>query len=256
MENSKKYVRKEDFHKSAIFLKINRDINTCLKLIEKLISVNKTIWKEVTEELKIPNHIIDYRIEQFGYYENTLKGIFYSCYSLKYFFEISTRMNFGSIHNTLGQTLDNQRRYITFNAIVKLSSIFEFARREYERTVEGKNYYDKMAKKYSDLARSTELLNNFRNTIHSNGIWGRKSPLEYDLREGRQVIQSGEPIKYDHWKLYRMVKESLELHKILALENKALNLRKLKLSVNGQQLAMLETDLNPKDLDKIFENKK
>ncbi|NBG67358.1 hypothetical protein [Acidiluteibacter ferrifornacis] len=247
MEDSNIYIRKEDFHESRKFIKINRDIDVCLVLIEKLLSFNRVIWKDVTNALKIPSHIIDYRVEQFGYFENTLQSIFYNCYSLKNFYDVSTYMNYKGINNTLGHTFNNQRRYITFNAIVKMSSIFEFTRKEYERTIKGKNYFEKMALKHSDLARSVELLNHFRNTIHSNGIWdkeGKKKPLEYNLREGKQIIKSGEPFKYDHWQLYRIIKDSIELHKVLALNNEAMRLRKSRLSVNGQQLSILKTDLN------------
>lgn len=259
MENSLKYIRKEDFLKSDAFLKINRDIDICLILIERLLSLNRVIWKEVSDSLKIPHHIIDYRLEQFGYFENTLQSIFYNCYSLKTFYEVSTYMNFKGIKNTLGHTFNNQRSYITFNAIIRLSSVFEFTRKEYERTVKGKNYFDDMTSKYSDLARSVELLNHFRNTIHSNGIWDierKRQPLEYNLREGKQIIKSGETFKYDHWQLYRIIKDSIELHKTLALNNKALTLRKSRLSFNNQQLAVLETGLSLKDWDRILEENK
>ena len=74
-------------------------------------------------------------------------------------------MNLEGISNHINHTLNSQKRYIIFNVIVKVSSIFEFIRHEYETTLNEKSHFDKMAIKYSDLARSTELLNNFRNTI-------------------------------------------------------------------------------------------
>ena len=129
-------------------------------------------------------------------------------------------MNLEGISNHINHTLNSQKRYIIFNVIVKVSSIFEFIRHEYETTLNEKGHFDKMAIKYSDLARSTELLNNFRNTIHYNAFGGNNKPLKYELREGTQELKKkGVALEYDHLKLYRIIKESIELHNNLVINN-------------------------------------
>jgi len=258
LEKNNIYISKSDFHEGKQFAKINQHIDTCLKLIENLILLNNQCRIEVVEKLKVDNHIIDYRIDQFGYYDNTLKSIYYSCYSLKSIYEVSTYMNFKKIDNTIGNTLNNQRSYITFNAIVKLSSIFEYTRKVYEKNITKGPYFEKLKNRYSNKVDSLDLLNSFRNTIHSNGKWkpkNKKDNLEYDLREGLQVIKPGETFTYDHWKLYRIVKDCLVLSKLMALDNEALRLRETRLEVNGQKLSVLKTDLTPDDWDNIFKGK-
>jgi len=252
MKTSVKYISKDQFYKDDHFIKINHDIDICLELIIRLVKYNRTIWRQVSDKLNVPTAIVDYRVDQFGYFDNTLMSIYYSCYSLKNIFETSTFMNFKGISNTLGRTFNNQRAYITFNAIVKMSSIFEFVRKEYARTTSTKKYFDKMADEYSEHARAVELLNNFRNTIHNNGKWGRGIPLIYDLREGKQEIKKGEAFVYDHWKLYRLIKDSITFHKILALNNDALKIRLYRSPEGEQQLAIMKTELGKQDWNNLL----
>lgn len=258
MANEKKYISKTEFHNGKQFAKFNKHIDTCLTLLERLISYNSECRIKTTEKLQVEKYIIDYRIDQFGYYENTLKSIYYSCYSLKHVYDISTFMNFKKIDNTIGETLENQRRYITFTAIVKLSSMFEYTRKVYEKNIKvkkGESYFDKLRTKYSEKVDSLELLNNFRNTIHNNGKWNPKNStnnLTYKLREGEQVIKPGDTFIYDHWKIYRIIKDCLELNMLMALDNEAERLRHTRLEINGEKLAVLKTDLTDEDLDKIF----
>jgi len=258
LKENKTYISKSDFHEGRQYAKINQHIDTCLKLIENLILLNTQYRIEVENKLQVDNYIIDYRVDQFGYYHNTLKSIYYSCYSLKNIYEVSTYMNFRKIDNTIGDTLNNQRSYTTFNAIVKLSSIFEYTRKVYEKNITKGPYFKKLKEKYSDKVDSLDLLNSFRNTIHSNGKWSprnEKDKLEYHLREGKQIIKPGDTFKYDHWKLYMMIKDCLELSKSMALENEAIRLRDTRLVVNGQKVAVLKTDLTQDDWDNIFKEK-
>ncbi|NVO04213.1 MAG: hypothetical protein HXX09_16085 [Bacteroidetes bacterium] len=255
MTDASKYVSKSDFHHGKQFVKINKHIDTCLTLLERLILYNNECRNIVAEKLNIPDHIKDYRLDQFGYYENTLRSVYYSCFSLKYIYDISTFMNFKRIENTIGETLDNQIRYITFTSIVKMSSIFEFTRKVYEKNITRKNYFDNLIKKYSDKGVSLKLLSDFRNTIHSNGIWNpdnKKDTLQYYLREGIQIIMPGEHFKYDNWQIYRIFKDCLELNKIMALDNEALRVRETRLEINGQKLYALKTDITEREMDNIF----
>ena len=255
MTQNKTYISSSDFHTGKQFTKINKHIDICLTLIGRLFKFNEKCRNEVIENLQIKNYIIDYRADQFNYYDNTLKSIYYSCFSLKYVYDISTFMNFKKIDNTIGFTLDNQRAYITFTAIVKLSSMFEYTRKIYEKNISGKHYFDKLREKYFDKIDSLELLNNFRNTIHSNGKWEPKSNVDnliYSLREGEQVIKPGDTFKYDHWKIYRIIKDCLELNKLMALDNEAERLRQTRIEINGQKLSVLKTDMTNEDWNKIF----
>jgi hypothetical protein len=47
MKRNVTYIRKEEFHKSKDFLKINRHIDTSLHLIQRLIEFNRKCLKEV-----------------------------------------------------------------------------------------------------------------------------------------------------------------------------------------------------------------
>ena len=260
MTQNKTYISSFDFHNQKQFAKINKHIDICLTLIEKLIKFNTECRDEVTEKLQIENYIIDYRIDQFGYYDNTLKSIYYSCHSLKFIYDTSTFMNFKGIENTIGDTLENQRTYITFNAIVKLSSMFEYTAKIYNEKIPKGKYIIKLKEKYSEKADSLILLKKFRNTIHSNGKWHPESTLDlkeglkYKLRTGEIIIKEGEPFLYDHWKIYRIIKDCIELNKLMALDNVAKILRQTKLNVNGQKLAVLKTSMTTDDLNRIFTN--
>ena len=164
-------------------------------------------------------------------------------------------MNLEGISNHMNHTLNSQKRYIIFNVIVKVSSIVEFIRHEYETTLNEKGHFDKMALKYSDLAKSTELLNNFRNTIHYNGFWGNNKPLKYELREGTQEFKKGVALKYDHLKLYRIIEESIELHNNLATNNEEIRLRNIRTTINGKQLVVLKQELDFDDWNNLFEKR-
>lgn len=240
------YISKIDFHNGEQFVKINEHIDTCLTLLEKLIKFNLDCKFEVNNIFNIENIIIDYRIEQFDFYNENLKSIYYSCYSLKHIYDTSTFMNLKGIENTIGETIENQRAYITITAIVKMSSIFEYTRKVYEKNITGSFYFEKLKIKYSDKVDSLQLLHNFRNTIHSNGKWYPKKKsdyLIYNLREGEQIIKTGDTFKYDYWKIYRIIKDCLELNKLMALDNEEERLRKTRLNIDGQTISVLKTDI-------------
>lgn len=259
MNHEKKYISHTDFHNGDQFIKINKQIDSCLTLIKKLILFNDKCKTEVANIKNVDSYIIDYRINQFGYYDNTLKSIYYSCYSLKYVFDISTYMNLNDIGNTIGETLENQRKYITFNAIVKLYSIFEYTRGVFEKEIPTTKYFDNLKKKYGAKADSLLLLRDFRHTVHSNGKWDmekKKGDLRYFLREGEQVLKSGDVFKYDHWKLYTMIKDCLELSKLMALDNEATKVRQTKIKVNGQNVVSVKTEMTLKDWDNLFDQNK
>jgi hypothetical protein len=184
MEKKKNYVRKVDFHASKEFQKIDKHINTSLDLIKRLAKYNDVCLKEVQAQLQVEDYIIDYRVDQFKHFKETLSGIFYSCFSLKYVYEISAIMRLYHLETTIGLALNSQIRTITFNCIVQLVGTFEFTRKKFEKEIKGKNYYNSLKEKYPKLGESLELLINFRNTIHSNGIWEKKTPLEYNLQRG------------------------------------------------------------------------
>ena len=257
MKSLNKYISKADFYSDKKIAKINQHIDTCLILLEKLIRFNNECRIETAEKLKVESYIVDYRVDQFGYYENTLKSIYYSCYSLKSIYDISAYMNKKNIENAFDITLDNQRAYITFTAIVYLSSMFEYNRKIYEKNISGTQYFNKLRNKYSDKVDSLELLNYFRNTIHSNGKWRPKNNVDnltYNLREGKQVIKPGDLFEYDHWKIYRIIKDCLELNKLMALDNEVERLRQTRLKINGQKIVVLKTDLTAEDLENISKN--
>ena len=164
-------------------------------------------------------------------------------------------MNLKNIENTIGDTLENQKAYVTFTGIVKLSSIFEYTRKIYEENIASGSYFSNMKNKYSEKAESLELLNSFRNTIHTNGDWhpkNKKDNLVYKLRSGEKIIKPGQPFEYDHWKLYRIVKDCIELNKLMALDNQPKKIRQTKLEINGQRLSVMKTDLSLEDWDKIL----
>lgn len=252
-----KYISREEFRKSKQFIKIDKDISTCLKLINKLIKYNEECRNEVASKLEIANYIEDYRSDQFGYYENTLKSIYFSCLSLKNIYDINAQMNFVGIGGTIGDTLENQRSYITFSAIVKMHGIFEYTRKVYEKKIPKKSYFKYLRQKYGDLTEAIDVLHKFRNTIHSNGKWqpkNGKDNLIYHAREGRQIIKPGEPFRYDHWLLYRIIKDCLHLNKLMALDNEGDRIRNTRIIVNGQKLVAVKTEV--KDWDSLFKKAK
>lgn len=252
MSDNKKYISRQDFHNGKEFASISGDIDFCLTLIKRLISFNSECRAIVVAKLKDETHLIDYRFCQFGYYENILKGIYYECYSLKHIYEISTFMNYKEIENTIGDTLENQRRFITFNAIIRLFSIFEFGRKEFEGEGKVENYLKKIEAKHPSLCKSLILLFDFRNTIHHNGIYKKDKDLVYYIRGGKQIIKKGEVFKYDELLLYKIIKDCLELHKLLALTKEALSIRKTFHKINGQHLVAVKTNLSSECLGKLF----
>jgi hypothetical protein len=217
---------------------------------------NEECKKEVEEKLKIEKHLIDFRSEQFGFYHQAMLSMIYDCISLKNVYDTNSFIRgYLGIENTLGNLLNNQQAHVTFNGVIQMSSIFEYCRKEYEQTISGRGYYKRMKEKYSHLAESVELLNDFRNTIHSNGKWNypsnknRPDKLIYNLREGKQEIKNGEPLKYDNWFLYRLIKKGMELHKKLALSNEAMKIRKVRGSKN---LVAIKLDF---DINDVINNK-
>jgi len=244
------YVRKTDFHESKEFLKINRHIDTSLRLIERLVKYNDECLKEVQEQLQVENYIIDYRIDQFKHFKETLSAIFYSCFSLKYVYDISASMRLFQLDTTIGLTLRSQTRTITFNCIIQMIGIFEFTRKRFEQEIKGKKYYSALKEKYPKLGESLELLTNFRNTIHSNGIWEKKTLLEYNLQTGPIAIKEGEPILVEIWLLYRLIWDCIKLSKLMALNNKPAFYRETRLINGGDKVVVFQLDKNA--VDQIF----
>lgn len=250
MERKTTYIRKADFHESKEFLKIDRHINTSLRLIELLVKYNDECLKEVQEQLQVENYIIDYRIDQFKHFKETLSAIFYNCFSLKYVYEISASMRLFQLDTTIGLALKSQIRSITFNCIIQMVGTFEFTRKKFEQEIKGSNYYNALKEKYPKLGESLELLINFRNTIHSNGIWEKKTPLEYKLQKGIITIKEGDPILVEMWLLYRLIWDCIKLSKLMALDNKPAFYRETHLTNGGEKVVLLQLDKNA--FDEIF----
>lgn len=251
------YISKTYFQNSSYYTKINKHIDTCLCLLERLISYNSKCKDEVAQKLNVENYIVDYRIDQFNLYENILRSIYYSCYSLKNIFDISTFMRYRGLENTFGDTLNNQVSYITFNAIVRLSSIFEHSRKEYDESIPSGNYFRNMKSVYGEKVYYLELLGEFRNTIHRNAKWFPKkkgNTLKYNLRSGEQVLKQGDLFVYDHWFLYIMIKNCIELNKSMALENNAKKIRGSNLKLSGKEIAFFQTNLNSEIITEMFKN--
>lgn len=248
-----KYIRRVDFHASAEFKKINNKIDTCLRLIERLVKLNKECEEEVIQKLKVENYIIDYRIEQFRFFHQILAGIYYGCYSLKHVYDISTMMNFRKVDTTIGIALTTQQKHTIFAALVQMSSMFEYTRKDYEKNIKsekGESYFEKLKTKYPSLGHSLELLNNFRNTIHSNGKWSKDRPLEYTLQKGKVTMQKGDHLDYDHWTLYKIFRDCIELSKLLALDNEPNFERETRLRVGEDKVVVLNTSI---DLEKLLD---
>ena len=250
MERKETYISKVDFDKSTEFIKIDQHINTCLKLIERLVKYNDECLRETKEQLQVDKYIIDYRIEQFKHFKNTLSAVFYNCFSLKYVYEISASMRLFQLDTTIGLALRSQIRTITLNFIVQIVGTFEFTRKKYEQEIKGKNYYNALKEKYPKLGESLELLINFRNTIHSNGIWNNKNPLEYKLQKGTIIIKDGKPIIVEIWLLYRLIWDCIKLSKLMALDNKPAYYRETHLTSGGEKIVVLQIDKN--DVNKLF----
>jgi hypothetical protein len=250
MKKSVTYIRKDDFHKSKEFLKINRHIDTSLQLIKKLIDFNRQSLNEVDATLQIDKYIIDFRIEQFNHYHETLSALYYNCYSLKHVYEISTMMNFNKLDTTIGKALNSQTSYITFTGIVKMAGIFEYTRKKFEQEIKGEKYYAEVSKKYPRLGDSLQLLMDLRNTIHSNGDWGKKNPLEYKLQKGNVSIKEGEKVLVEIWFLYRLIHDCIELGKLMALDNKPSFYRETRLKSGGDSVVVLQLD--KESVERIF----
>ncbi len=75
-------------------------------------------------------------------------------------------------------------------------------------------------------------------------------PLEYSLRTGNITIKKGEHFLVDHWKLYRIVRDSIELNKLMALDNPPNKLRDTRLKAGDQKLVVLQTNI---DFRKLFD---
>lgn len=253
MNTSTSYISRVDFNERH-FKKINRKIEVCLKLIERLVKFNKECEEEVIAKLNVENYIIDYRVEQFQYYHQTLAGIYYGCYSPKHVYDISTMMNFNKVKTTIGIALATQQSHITFAGIVQMSSMLEYTRKDFEKNIKGSkgsNYLELLKEKYPKLGSSLELLNHFRNTIHLNGKWSKDKPLEYHLRNEKVSIKKGEQLQYDYWTLYKIVRDCIELSKILALDNEPNFIRETRLRNGGDKAVVLNTKI---DIKKLFED--
>lgn len=250
MKKNVTYIRKEDFHKSKDFLKINRHIDTSLRLIQRLIDFNRQCLKEVDSALQVDKYIIDFRVDQFNHYHETLSALYYNCYSLKYVYDISSMMNFRKLDTTIGIALNSQTSYITFTGIVKMAGIFEFTRKKFEQEIKGGKYYSKVSEKYPKLGDSLQLLMDLRNTIHSNGHWGKKLPLEYKLQSGQTSIKEGEKIIVEIWFLYKLIHDCIELGKLMALDNKPVFFRETHLMSGGDRVVVLQLD--KESVEEIF----
>lgn len=250
MDQLNKFFTPEEFHKSEPFQKLNKHIDTCASLLKKIISFNKKCQEEAQSLLQIDKHIIDYRTNQFNFYHNTLDSVLYSCLSLKYVFEINNLKS--DLFDSLNHTIENQRSYITFNAIVKFYSILEYTRKVFDKKTTPKDYFGNLQRKYPDLAESLILLKHFRHTIHSNGKWEPKQNgknLTYNLREGKQIIKPGEVFIYDHWLLYRLFKDCIKLSLLIALDNEPNKVRSTTFQIDGVKPAVLITNI---DWDKLI----
>ncbi|MGN6194985.1 MAG: hypothetical protein ACTHOB_08600 [Ginsengibacter sp.] len=241
------YIRKVDFHSGKDFLKIDRHINTSLRLIERLAKYNDECLKEVQQQLQVEDYIIDYRIEQFKHIKETLSGIFYSCFSLKYVYEISASMRLFSLDSTIGGALNTQMRNITFNSIIQMVATFEFTRKKFEHQIKATKYLDAVKEKYPKVGESLHLLTSFRNTIHANGIWQKKVALEYKLRNRSITIKDGDPIVVEVWLLYRLISDCIKLCKLMALDNKAAFYRETHLTNGAEKVVVLQLDKNALD---------
>jgi len=252
MEANKNYISRTDYNMLPEVIKNNKHIDFCLKLIKKLIDYNSECKAIVGNKHDVPNYIIDYRIVQFDLYENILKCIYYNCFSLKYVYDISTYMGFKEIKNTtIGNILEQQRKHVTFSSIVMIAGIFEDSRKEFEQKKETKNYFKDMEKKYPVQTKLFQLLNDFRNTVHSNGKTSKE--LSYKTRSGTLTIKKGEVFQYDHWLLYRIIRDSIELHKLLALDNEAAMIRRANIA-GVKNAAVLRTSVTMEDWDRLARN--
>lgn len=242
MKRNVKYIKEEEFYKSKGWIKINKDIDTSLHLIQKLVDYNRQCLKEVNTALQVDNYIIDFRVDQFTHFHETLSALYYSCYSLKYVFSISSIMNIKKLDTTINKTLNSQIIYITLNGIVKMDGIFEFTRKKFEQEIKRKNYYSKIITKYPKLGNSLQMLRDIRNSIHSNGHWENPNPLEYKLQSGKVIIKKGEEILVEIWFLYRLIHDCIELGKLMALDNKPVFFRETRLVTGGEKVVVLQLD--------------
>ena len=76
-----------------------------MRLIERLVKYNEECLKEVQEQLQVNSYIIDYRIDQFKHFKETLSTVFYNCFSLKYVYEISATMRLFQLDTKIGLAL-------------------------------------------------------------------------------------------------------------------------------------------------------
>lgn len=230
-------ISEQDFENHKNFKKLTKQVDTCLVLIERLSQKAKDISISLEKQLpEPPVNAVDPRINQFAYIINTLASIHFNCTALSQSFPIITKMNQRGINGSIGGILENQRSYITFNAIVKFVSILEYTRKSFIITKPSgsSKFYENIEKEYGTEAVSYNLLRNFRNCIHSNAFWHGNQPLVYHIRdEGKVTINPGDSFKYNHWLLYRLFLDSIRLHEKFALNSEAPKVWKTNLSLGN-----------------------
>ena len=72
--------------------KLHRQIKVIQYLINKLIKLNLENHSKVINKLKVPFEYEDYRVEQFGYIDNTLKSLFFSACSISNYQKVAIEM--------------------------------------------------------------------------------------------------------------------------------------------------------------------
>lgn len=219
MKPSKTYINRKDFHESEHYKKLERRVNTCLMLIKRLIDHNQECERVVMEKWPVEAYIIDYRIDQFKLFHDTLCGIYFGCYASKDTYNASIHMNAFKIDTTIYKALLSLQKMMTLAAIVQVYSMLEFTRKDFEKNIKGKDYFTQLKLRYPGLGDSLLLLFNLRNTIHSDSKWEKDTPLVYSLLYGKVTIKKGEHFKYDYWTLYKLFRDGIELAKQMALDN-------------------------------------
>jgi len=251
----RKYITKKDFYASEGYLKIRDEINLSIRLIKRLIDFNEKCKEEIAKFHGIPSYAIDNKLNQFDYYTKVLKCICYGCYSLYNVYETSTYMSHEVIHSTIYETYDDQKKHLTFSSIVMITGMLEFNRNEFESVIDRKNYFENLASKYHTLVDQYKLLLEFRNTVHSNTIWkpkNNKKELVYRLRTGEITIKRGESFQFDYLTLYKIIKDSIELHLLIAKDSEMAQIIKTPYVSNGQPIVAIKTGLSSEDWDRIL----
>ncbi|MBL7759133.1 MAG: hypothetical protein JNK08_00395 [Sediminibacterium sp.] len=240
MDQKKIYISRKDFHESDHYKKLERRVNTCLMLIKRLIDHNQECERVVREKWSVESYIIDYRIDQFKLFHNTLCGIYFGCYASKDTYNASIHMNAFKIDTTIYKALLAHQKMMTLAAIVQVYSMLEFTRKDFEKNIKGKDYFSQLKLKYPGLGDSLSLLYNLRNTIHSDSKWEKDTPLVYRLLKGEVTIKKGDYFEYDHWTIYKLFRDGIELAKQMALDNEPNLVRNTHFNLGKHRIAVVQ----------------